>query len=179
VKNLQRSKGAVEFARLGLDGTEVARALDVSEPVVSLWKSGQRKPGIANRKAIFDRYGKPPIEAWDEAPGDESAATTLPRWGDGTIRAIAETIKAAVKEQVEKVIGDAKATPEERIGIALDAAEALQKLQKLTGENVDEITLLKHPKFQRAMAEIIAASKPFPEASRAIGRALQRLDEAG
>ena len=51
-----RSRGAVTFAGLGHTQAELARRLGVSTGIVAMWSSGQRTPGLTNRKLLLDRY---------------------------------------------------------------------------------------------------------------------------
>jgi hypothetical protein len=57
--------------------------------------------------------------------------------------------------------------------------DALQKLGELTGEQLTERELLRHPRFQAAVSVIRKALEPWPQAMASVGEALKRVDETG
>ncbi len=60
------TEGQASLQRLARRYTEkrVARRCGVSQPVVSRWISGKRRPNYENRKILLDEY-QIPMDAWD------------------------------------------------------------------------------------------------------------------
>lgn len=176
-----RSQGAVALARVPQGGAEIASKVGVSEGLVSLWRSGKRKPSLPNRKLLLDLY-KIPIESWDvpaatAAPARKPKRSAEEAWGSKSTKARAETLERELDE-VRKTVKTESATPLERAKVLDKIFDNEIKLAKLKGElgAVDEATILRHPHWRRVESALLEALKPYPDALRAAGEALLALD---
>jgi len=63
---LMLTEGQFLLRRLARKYTEkrIARRCGVTQPIVSRWITGKRKPGYENRKVLFEQY-RIPMDAWD------------------------------------------------------------------------------------------------------------------
>ena len=68
-------------------------------------------------------------------------------------------------------------TPYERTKVGRHATQMLGEIGKLTGETqeISEERLLRLPAWRRIQETILLALRPWPEAARAVGKALEGL----
>jgi len=67
-----RTQGQVLLLKLAnkLSEVRVAWKCGVTQPVVSRWISGKRKPNYESRKTLFEQYSIP-MDTWDQPAEDE------------------------------------------------------------------------------------------------------------
>lgn len=61
----------------GVSVGSIARALGISGPAVTQWRTGSRLPALAHRAELESRYGIP-AAAWDRAPAEGGADSPPP-----------------------------------------------------------------------------------------------------
>ncbi len=165
-----RSKGAVMLAALGDRQVELAAKLGVkSRPLISMWRSGERKPKLANRKQLLAKL-KIPIEAWDEPPDAPSS------WGEAAASGQVEMLEQLGASIRSQVINDASLTPLERVRMVRELAKLAEDVRRLKGEDVVEVDVLRHPKWVELKSALLAALERHPEALRAVVEALETLE---
>ena len=176
----RRSEGSYLLARTGKTQDELARALGVSQQIVAFWLSGKRLPSLPNRKQLLAKY-KIPIEAWDKphAPAAKPR-TKLSRpepesWGDGAVTARIERLQTIVDRGLEDLDRDDMA-PMEHARVAGELCKVVGQLRRLRGEEVSELQILKHPKWQEVKTIVLDELADDPET---LQRIVDRLKTAG
>jgi hypothetical protein len=173
-----RSLGAAHLSRVGKTQEEIAAELRVSRALVGHWLTGTRVPGRERRPLLQACYSIDP-EAWD-APEVATAPATAPApldWGDGSPRAKAERLERMVRELLDGLAADPKATPLERARVMASAAATLSLLGRLTGETqeISEHRIVRLPAWRRLVDRVLAALRPHPEALASVSEALETV----
>lgn len=178
---INRSKGAILLARIGVTQEEMAAETGIHQTRISNYLTGIRKPGPGRRRLFLRRY-KVPIESWDEAP---DAKATLARTSPSPapppvvdVQARALRLQSMVDETLDRVMRNKKTTPLERTKVLASAATTIAVIGKLTGDaqQISEQRIARLPAWRRIKDEMMRALTPWPDAMRAVGEALVRLD---
>ncbi len=177
---IDRSRGAGLLSRVGQTQAQLASRLGVSTGIVAMWISGQRKPGLPNRKMLLDAL-KIPIESWDEEVSTP-ASVPPPRverdsqpWGEAAASFRIERLQRIVDAQLDQL--DAPLDdmgPLEHAKVTTEVARNLDRLRALRGEALPEVKVLRLPAWIALRDRILAALKPHPDALRDV---LDELDE--
>lgn len=197
------SVGAVKFAALPGSLREWAGWLTVSVQAVSTWRTGDRTPNAAARMKIADvakeRYGAEiGEELWDQRITEEIAqelkqAAIPPRPAGsgappGPLREATPEDTAQLTAQLLAHIRDLQTelsdpasvagyNLQERIAMGDKLAGAVDRLGKLTGVKLSERQILASPIFHDLLERIMAALAEWPDAMRAVGKALQPVEK--
>ncbi len=172
---MTRSRGAVALLRLGKTQPQVAITLGVSKAIVAMWQSGERTPSMPNRKAMREKFGIA-LEAWDETPETPlSVAPASPRteWRDSAALSRIERLQVSVDQELDALATDVEMTPLERTKVRESVARTLNSIRRMKGEEVAEVKVLKHPKWQAIWAAVFDVLRDEPEYLREI---LARLE---
>ncbi len=177
---MTRSRGALLFKRVGSTQAELARRLSVGTGIVAMWQSGQRKPGIPNRKLLLDQF-RIPIESWDEEPESAVAASPIKKssvdWGPTTVLSRIETLERIVEDTLSRVESDADMTLLEQAKVMSLLGRTLGELRRLKGEEVAEIRVLRHPKWIEVRTAIVEALGDHPEALASVVSSLEVAEQ--
>lgn len=169
-----RTHGSRALARLSKTQQQIGLHLDVSREIVAKWLSGERSPGLPNRKLIQETYGIT-IESWDQEI--EHLSEPKPSgdlWGDSSALSRVDRLERIVDAQLQSVETDAEMTPLERSKVSAELARTLNAIRRLKGEEVSEIKVLKHPKWQAIRDAVLEELQDDPER---LERILERLEE--
>lgn len=177
---MSRSRGAVMFAQLGHTQAVLSVRLGVSTGIVAMWNSGQRKPGLANRKLLLEKF-KIPIEAWDEEPTrphdpPSSSRPAAPAWGENTVTGQVEGLERFVANTLERVRTDTELSPLEQAKCMSLLTSSLERLRRLKGEAATELQVLKHAKWLEVKSIVLTALEAHPDALDSVIDALQDLE---
>ncbi len=184
------SAGSVALKQSGRSLKQIARETGCSYSQAGLWSSGHRKPPDTWRAKLKKHYGIA-SEAWDEAP--PTAGGLLARLGappseppqappapglPTTVRGAAESMIKQIRELQEKAATDPLLTPDERGKTLARAATILTSVARLTGEagDIPEAKILRTPAWGRIRDAMLVALTPWPDALRAVGEAVARLE---
>ena len=190
--------GARMLRETGVKQVLIAKALGVTRQAVSAWCNGAEKPGQIIRNKIKKIYGIP-VDAWDRIAAPSviaedlsppvSPAVVAPSAPSGASSPtvaihIEETTEAMLRAQVDRskaIASDVALDPETRLRAEARLTHALRALAAYRGEAdaMSEAKLVRHPAFKRAMAVLLDALAPYPEAMRAAGLALRAYDQSG
>ncbi len=173
---MSRSRGAVALLRLGKTQPALALALGVSKAIVAMWQSGDRTPSLPNRRAMRDKFGIA-LEAWDEEPStplSERPAEPEPVWRDSAATSRVERLQASVDQELEALRTDADMTPLERTKVRESIARTLNSIRRYKGEEVSEIKVLRHPKWQEIWDILLDVLQDEPEYLKTL---LERLED--
>lgn len=68
-----RTRAQLHLLRLSTKLTQVrvARKCGVTQPIISMWISGRRKPTYDNRKTLFEQLGIA-LDDWERAPEEST-----------------------------------------------------------------------------------------------------------
>jgi transcriptional regulator with XRE-family HTH domain len=181
-----KSQGSSEFERAGKTGAEWARLLGVTPAAVCRWRSGQAKPTAELRTRIHSAGGPSP-KAWDQVAGTPPPTKKKGAPKRAPQKATPQTVIEEAdrwlaelqdfRDELPSLISDAKG----RASLLANAAKTLAVLGKLTGVglSISERQILDSPNWRLIEARIIEALKPWPDALRALGKALDRSRSGG
>jgi hypothetical protein len=180
--------GSVALKNSGRNIDRISRETGASYEQVGQWISGHRKPSAKWRPVLLEKY-KIPIPAWDETPTEGGllanlgkapppAAAPAPTEAPANVRGMAESMIRQIRDLQVKAETDPLMTPDDRAKTLARAATVLTAVARLTGEagDIPEAKLLRTPAFARVRDAMIVALTPWPEAMRAVGEALARLE---
>lgn len=176
-----RSKGAVLLTRVGSTQDAIAQKLDVSPSIVAHWQVGSRRPGMPNRKLLFETYGIP-LESWDEAPSASPlarAVETPEAITAGTAQTVAvraTALEAAADSLMTFVTVEGNATPHERAKVINSLAHTLNNLRRLKGEAMPEGKVLRHPQWVALKEAVLRALARHPAARLDVISALETIE---
>lgn len=193
-----RSEGQRLLIALDAKNVEIAEQLSVSKVSVGEWRNGLKKPGPDVRRHMLAHYQIAPA-AWDQLPHVRAVAE-LPAEPAPEVQAPPEPGRRMVKPRppIELAgVGDPLAEVADlirqcRIGMktaGLVASEqanwqdrllkALQHQQKLqdSADVRDDKIVRNAPFWLRIKDTLGVALEPYPEAARAVAKALRELDE--
>lgn len=204
-----RSHGAVLLARTSLTERDIAaRVGGVERAAVGHWKTGRKRPGPKNRETLRALFGIP-VEAWDRpatgpwdpppsqppagdptqnmpiaGPGRGLGTTIVPPPPSDTFptpRALAATLIQQASSLLHQAQTDKTMTPRELAKVMDLAGSAITRAGRLTGDSqtISEDRLVHMPAFRRVSEALVEATKEWPDAQRAIGEALLRLEAIG
>jgi transcriptional regulator with XRE-family HTH domain len=158
--------------------SDVARRLSVNEKSVRKWLAGESEPREKARAIIRAALGarpSKPVEKGDTAPSlplsrppDEGAKGEVTDHDDPRANAVA-TLRY-LRELLEDV-------PKERAHSIANAITACSRLlAKLTGQiDVSETMLLRSMGWARIKTALVEAVRPYPDATRALAEAIEKL----
>ena len=177
-----KSKGSKEFSALGSSGVDLAKQLGCAVATISRWKNGEATPEKPWRLKIF-KLGGPEPDAWDEVDTPTKPARKKKRTAKATpasVAAEADLWLHAVqdlRDELPKLVKD----PQGRARITREAAGTLAVLGRLTGIGltVSARQILDSPNFRIIEGRIIQALEPWPEALRAVARAIDDTRDGG
>lgn len=173
-----RTRGALALLKLGHTQPVLAQKLDVSNGIISLWISGERKPGLANRQLMFEKF-QIPIEAWDQVvtlPPVGKPKAVPPAWGSAAVAGREEELEEMVATLVTRARTDTSITTLEQAKVLSLCANIKSQLARIRGENVKEARLLKQRAWARWKDRVIRAVAPIPGALEAIEAEFARGD---
>ncbi len=173
---MSRSRGTLALLRLGKTQPQIASTLGVSKAIVAMWQSGDRTPSLPNRRAMLEKF-KIALEAWDEEQDTPlSVRPSAPRaeWRDSASTSRIELLQASVDEELEMLKSDVEMTPLERTKVRESIARTLNSIRRYKGEEVSEVKVLKHPKWQEIWAVLLDVLQDEPEYLRTL---LERLED--
>lgn len=174
-----RSVGAVRLGQVSATGAEIAMRVGVSgDGIVSLWRSGKKKPGDANRAALFRVYGIP-IGSWDEPYSPPSSEGSAPGEATDTPDDIARRIERIASLLLQKCETPGAIDAKDQARCLAAALSALSTIRKLRGDDdeIPERKILKTAAWKRIVETALEALKPWPDALRAFAEAVATLDD--
>jgi hypothetical protein len=122
--------------------------------------------------------GRTPAPKAQPEPSPEPAETTASP--NETIQELAGRLRAVVQRELGRLESPGvKLSESDRRNNLKTATGSLKTLAEVTGElkEVPDSKLVKLPGFRRVLDCIIEALRPWPEAVRAVGEALDALDK--
>lgn len=175
-----RCDGQRRLCELSVAPSEIARAVNVSRPMITYWRTGQKVPNPERRAQLERLYGIPAV-SWDRV----AEAYVPPPEGctaDPSI-ALQPLPKGMTLVQVEAMLERlqpvvmAEDLPPSTLAQIMSTVTALLRLKAaLAGDaRSDEQKLAQSPAYQMTMAAVLDALTPHPLALRAVERALSRL----
>ncbi len=189
-----RSNAAVMMKQLGKSLAEIAELMKVSQSCVAMWQTGQRMPKEPARENIQRHFGIP-VEAWDEDAEEPEIAPPVPvhvapRRSTISTDGAPTNARASVAERASRL--DAMVNemmrqlddPETRLPLREQAklhesiGRTLERLQKIRGESVSEVKLVRHPKWIELKNLILGALENHPDATLDVLRAIDRAHRA-
>lgn len=179
-----KTEGSILLAKVDLQQAQIAGRLDVTPAIVSGWLSGKRRPSVVSRSAIEEVFAIP-ADAWDRAKPDAASqsiaapasatATVTPTLPRASTMTAAEKV-AAYEHIVDRCIEEVRNSPNAKESKVLELGRMLMHVRKLRGEEVQEVKVLRHPKWFELRTMIITALSPYPDAMRAVIDALESLN---
>lgn len=154
----------------------LAEAVGVSNPSILRYRTGRQVPTMEVRAAMEAEL-QIPASAWDLAPGaskPDAGPLLPPSAGRGTTLELAR----ARVEELRTMRVDAHLSVDQRMRVA-DAetrAAALVARLEQAAELLETRSVRASPFFRRATKVLLAALKPFPDASRAVVAAFAEHD---
>lgn len=157
---------------------ETARRLGVTEGTVRHWLEGRRVPRAKACATIREKLGarpSKPVEKSDTAPllhlsrpTDEGAKGEVTDHDDPRANAVATLHKL-------RVLLD-EVPPERAHNVANAITASSRLLAKLTGQiDVSETMLLRSMGWARIKTALVEAVRPYPDATRALAEAIEKL----
>jgi hypothetical protein len=194
------SRGSVAFAKLGGKLREWHMWLGqegASIPQVQAWRNGDRPPNSAMRQKIADvareRFGvELGEELWDErVPASELQAADAPRPPreprNGPAPAPTADDTAQISAQLLANIRDlqARLTDPNEPPLSVEKEAALmgqltasaERLGRFTGVKLTERQILASPLWGLLLERIMIALEPWPDAMRAVSKALEASEK--
>ena len=164
------------LAETGLLQEEIATRTVSDQSTVARWLSGEKSPGLANRRVLLAKF-KIPIESWDEAIETTPTPATTPEWGERTAEARAKKLEAMLdkmfvefeSKRPEMTQGEATRTFR-----ALTAAE--NEIRKLRGEGASELQIMRHPKWYELKELVLEALDDHPKALADVIHAIEEAE---
>jgi transcriptional regulator with XRE-family HTH domain len=189
------SPNAIALARLAAKRSfsELATRVSTSEATIRHIATGRNRPSADVRDRLLEVF-KLPLDGW-RAPAEQArrpatlteGAPSAPVPGHGPPHASAgrpepaslleryRALATVLEERLAAARADLDTPARDVAAVGQALSRALQHIGKLTGEGeVSERQVLQAPAFRRALEIIRDAAAPFPEASRAIARALEQ-----
>ncbi len=198
---MSRSDGAIALARTSKTHEEIAKLVGVSRVAVTHWVAGTKKPAPQRRVQLLELFGIP-VESWERR--DRTRASALDRARSVAVTAnvsaadtIADTsgtspvterptpngvIAKAVElermahELMNKLHGDAIATPLEQAKVMASVASTLTHLAKLTGQYDLGRRLFRLPVWMRVRKALADGLRGHPEAAKSVEEELRRVE---
>lgn len=175
-----RSEGQRLLLELDKSGAAIARALGVSGAIVSLWRNGDRDPGIDTRRRIELAFPAVRASAWGELP-NAPPATPGPAWTAESGRTLDEVL--AVLRAVQHAGERPNLTASETAKLAAIATELLVlrvRLDALELERarLDEAQFIAGARWARFKAVLVAGVAGNAIAARAVDEALRAAEAA-
>lgn len=175
-----RSKGSIQLQALGTV-TEVAQLTGKSVSYISYIMSGRKDPSKAFKEICASIPNGPTVDSWSETvvdpeirhvtDQDESNAPTDDRVRDMAAQLMrnAETLHAAIEQE---------ASTYEQVRYLDKLTDIIIRLGKLTGASVlNERAIKNTPAFKSLVEIMLKALEPWPDALRAIAKALEESEE--
>jgi predicted nucleic acid-binding Zn ribbon protein len=174
-----QSQGSIEFSKHPRSGVEWASLLGVTTASASRWKAGLVRPSAKLRQLIHANGGPDP-KTWDQVVG---AAAPTKRKLKTKKKRVKATAAAVIDEadlwlaelqdfrnELPTLVSDAKG----RASLLANVAKTLLVLGKITGVglNISPRQILDSPNWRLIEAKIIQALRPWPDALRAVAKAL-------
>lgn len=191
----RHTRGSVALRNCGQTAKQIAQETGIAYSVVQNHREAHRKPQPKARKLYEQKCGIDFVW-WDQpAPANPSsilidnlaaiAAETLQSAGQvplSQLARVAESEAEALIRDARKLREQAQNDPVSNVvdksQVLVRCGTALEKAYKITGENahISEAKLLKSAAWQRVKSALLDALRPFPDALRAAGAALEGLD---
>ncbi len=195
------TRASIALRQCGHSPDQIARTLKIPRSVVSNWcdgwstPRGDRQIELAHKYKIDRAWWREPVEAGLLAGLAQSEEPPPCKQGDaGSTPATGSDLSAPVTGVVamhetqillkqarmfrEKVETDPLLSLSEKARVLASAGQTIFRLQKHTGEalEISEAKIMKTPAWARVKAVLLAALRPWPDALRAVGKALGELD---
>lgn len=160
----------------------IAEKCGVGKTVVSYWRSGAKLPGPSPRRSLSDVYGIDPSD-WEREPAlarsESQAARSTPE--PSAPRIGKPTTLEEVEDQLRMLRDlqyDDGLVPSERVRLADSVGKLLAIKARLERDQelLEDRVIREHPFWRRIKEAILDATKPFPDAARAIADGLGRLE---
>ncbi|MDB4946220.1 MAG: hypothetical protein JWP97_5754 [Labilithrix sp.] len=161
---------------------EIAAKLGVDKSLVTRWRSGARRPSDEDMATLERLYGTPEeLEppSLDEPDAVEPRAPRAPFVEDEKDRAESnnDRLHRYIREGMRELENDTELSGVKRAEALKKLVDAQVALDRSTGENALTMTrIVAHPEFRRCVRLVVDAVSPFPDALRAVTKA---LDAAG
>lgn len=176
---MTRTKGAVEFSKLCGKIASAAAKLSVSQPTISLWRSGKRVPHERHQLEIEEKFGIPRA-LWTELPDEPDRGPVAEE--PATIadaRALARDDLAMAQRLTRQALRDAENEPDlqRQAAIITKLTSSLQAQQRMAGTSreLDPKQILASPAWDEVENAMVAALRPWPDAMVAVKAALDDL----
>jgi transcriptional regulator with XRE-family HTH domain len=182
-----RNRGAQLLRETRASLAEIADAAGVnSRETVRRWLAGEKVPAAENRAKLEGAFGVP-RESWDEPAieGTPNRRAQHPRQSIEKRAARSSGRREAERrlreeiDQLNQMHAGGNLSTSTAIALSRTRLRALAELGKITGETltIDESKILRLPAWRRIEDAIAKALEPWPDAARALARALAELGE--
>ncbi len=158
-------------------GVAIGRTIGASKASVSAWRLGDKVPDVEARRALEASYAIP-AASWSETPdhGRPSPAAP-PRDVDGPGDAEPSGVEELLTT-IRELRRDVRLLPGERVRACAEERALLSQISRNAKQASDSqaITLeriLEHPEMKRFDSILHAALAPYPDAVRAVIKALE------
>jgi len=174
-----KSQGSVEFSKDPRSGVEWSALLGATTASISRWKAGLVRPS-ADLRAKIHHAGGPDPKAWDQVVGTPPTPKRIKKRSKKRTKATAAAVINEAdlwlaelqdfRDELPTLVTDAA----KRASLLANAAKTLAVLGKLTGVglSVSNRQILDSPNWRIIEAKILAALRPWPDAMRAVSKAL-------
>jgi len=174
-KNEIKTEGQRRFLEVAGTEDELAAQIGCSRAIIGQWRRGGRLPGVATRYKLELLFSIPP-RAWDVEPGSDvlpeakSPVVASKLSEDDDTLAIAKQQLLEVRQELEA----SDLTDAARAKLRDTAAKLLALRSRLENalEMQEDRVIREHAGWQKVKADIIRALKPYPEAAKAVAKAL-------
>lgn len=174
------TEGQRQLVATGLSLAKIAARIGVGRGTIARWKSGAVKPKDENRTALRDEFGIP-LDAWDDpkpakpapaAPSGPPAPDYPPRPPMNApqlehVRWSLECVRIDLTQPGWSPTARSKLRNDEDRKVAL-----VLKLER-EREMAEDRYVREHPAFKRHCERIRRALRPYPEAAKAVAKALK------
>ena len=178
------SEGAVQVLALGISLREVAKAIGIAHQTVATWITTDARPGPEARRKLAATYGIP-VASWDVPPGGRVPAPKPPTSPTDPPREVGSSLEEArahlLRCQRQRLDAEQGDDPKLVVQWAELERKALDSVAKLRGDlsPADETRLTQTPRWAAVRGCVVEALRPYPDAQKAVVRALRELDAMG
>jgi hypothetical protein len=170
-----KSEGQRQFLEVAGTEDELAEQIGWGRAIVGHWRRGARLPGVEARHRLKLLFGIPQ-RAWDVKPVSDVLSEAKPPLvaskpcEDDDTLAIAKQQLLEVRQELEAT----DLTDAARAKLRDTAAKLLALRSRLENarEMQEDRVIREHSGWQKVKADIITALTPFPEAAKAVAKAL-------
>lgn len=159
----------------------IAERMGVSKSLAGMWIVGQRKPTAPQRARLEEIY-EIPAGVWDEPPAPNVAPPPPPPPDDddddddggGVEENNNERLRRYIRQGMRDLRLDTQLSGVKRAEALKKLVDAQVALDRSTGENALTMNkIVAHPEFQRIWRIVVEANAAFPDALRAVTKALE------